>query len=141
MKKYFRDFLHRGFLAMGGGPIVMAIVYFIRGKTGVVDSLSTDTVLFGVLTVSLLTFIAAGITVVYQIERLPIFSAMLIHGVVLYLDYLIIYLVNGWLKNDILPFIIFTIWFVLGYLVIWLIIYLITRAYAKKLTDGIKADK
>ena len=126
---------------MGGGPIVMAIVYFILGKTGVVDSLSTDTVLFGVLTVSLLTFIAAGITVVYQIERLPIFSAMLIHGVVLYLDYLIIYLVNGWLKNDILPFIIFTIWFVLGYLVIWLIIYLITRAYAKKLTDGIKADK
>lgn len=127
MKKHVIDFLKRGFVAMGFGPIVMAIIFAILGATGVVETLSVWEMAKGILTVSLMAFIAAGVTVVYQIERLPIIYATLIHGVALYLDYAIIYLVNGWLKSEALPFAIFSVCFVLGYALIWVIVYLFIR--------------
>lgn len=54
----------------------------------------------GIVTVTLLAFIAAGIGVVYQIERLPLLSATAIHAGALYLDYLLIYLLNNWIPRD-----------------------------------------
>ena len=133
MKQYILEFLKRGLMVSVGGPVVLAIVYGILGATGTVLSFTPREVVMGIFSSALLAFIAAGITVVYQIERLPLFAAVLIHGVALYADYILIYLLNGWLKSQIIPIAIFTAAFVVGYAVIWLCIYKATQSETKQL--------
>lgn len=118
---------------MGFGPIILAMIYAILGATGVVESIAVGEVVLGVLSISLMAFIAAGITVVYQIESLPLIFAILLHGIALYLDYAIVYLVNGWLAEGALTFIIFTTCFVVGYAVVWAIVYLCIRRSTDRL--------
>ena len=125
MKQYVKEFLKRGLLCAAGGPIVMAIIYGIIGFSGAVDTLSPTMVCTDILSVTLMAFIAAGITMVYQIERLPLLSAILIHGGVLYVDYLLIYLLNDWIPKGGIG--IFTLIFGLGYAAVWLVIYLSIR--------------
>lgn len=135
MKKYMLTFLIRGLMAASGGPVVLAIVYGILGAVGVIETLTPGEVCMGILTVSLLAFAAAGVGVVYQIERLPVFWAALIHGVSLYAVYILIYLLNGWLKSQWLPVAIFTAAFVLGYGVIWCVIYICTKRTTERLNE------
>ena len=54
-------------------------------------------------------------------------SAILIHGAVLYLDYLIMYLINDWIPRNFKSLSFFTIIFVVGYAIIWVGIYLFTK--------------
>ena len=127
MKKFAKEFLLRGLIACGGGPVVLAIIYGILGATGTVSHLSPGEVCMGILTVTLLAFIVAGMTAIYQLEQLPLISAILIHGAGLYAAYILIYLLNGWLKQQLIPIAIFTAAFIAGYAVIWLIIYTLTK--------------
>jgi cytochrome c oxidase assembly factor CtaG len=53
--------------------------------------------------------------------------AILIHGSVLYISYLVTYLLNDWLEQGMLPILIFSGIFVFGYLTIWIVIYCITK--------------
>lgn len=128
MKKYALEFVHRGLLAAAGGPVILAIVYGILGAVGVIESLSAAEVCVGILSITVMAFIAAGITMVYTIESLPLISAILLHAGVLYLDYLIMYLLNNWMPRNFTAFGIFTAIFVVGYAIIWLGIYLATKA-------------
>jgi cytochrome c oxidase assembly factor CtaG len=57
----------------------------------------------------------------------------LIHGGVLYLSYLGTYLLNGWLDRGLMPILIFTGLFLLGYLVIWVVIYSIIKRKTDKI--------
>ena len=138
MKKNVIEFFKRGMCFMGFGPIILVIIWGILGVCNVIESLSVSTVVFGILTVSFMAFVAAGVTVVYQIERLPLLYATLIHGIVLYLDYAIIYLLNGWIKDGATPFVIFTIIFVIGYGLIWGIVYLFIRKDVEKMNRKVK---
>ena len=104
-----------------------------NGATGTVDAFSPREVCLGILTVTLLAFLVAGMTAIYQLERLPLTGAIAIHGIVLYLIYIGIYLCNGWLKQQLLPILVFTGVFVLGYALIWLIIYLVNKHNIKQL--------
>ena len=135
MKKFAKEFLFRGLIAASGGPIVLASVYGILGATGTVSSFSPTEVCMGILTVTLLAFIVAGMTAIYQLEQLPLFSAILIHGAGLYVAYILIYLLNGWLKQQLIPILIFTAIFIAGYAFIWLIIYCIHKKAADVLTQ------
>ena len=137
MKKYILDFLHRGIIASVGGPIILAIIYAVLYANGVVDMLSTIEVVKGIITSAILAFIAGGINFVYNIERLQIAPAALIHFAVLYLDYILIYLFNGWIVNSLEVIIIFTSIFALGFALIWLIIYLTTRKKIKKMNKNL----
>ena len=139
MKKHIFAFLKRGLTLSVGGPIILAIIYGILGATGEAQTLTPGEVCMGILTISFMAFIAAGITTVYDIEQLPLFSAILLHGVALYLDYILVYLLNGWLKSELIPVLIFTAVFVAGYAVIWLIIYFSTRNAAGKLNKRLQA--
>ena len=138
MKKHIVQFLKRGLMAAAGGPVVLAIVYGILGAVGVIETLTPEAVCTGILTVTLMAFIAAGITVVYEIEKLPLFSAILLHGVALYADYILIYLLNGWLKSQLVPIAIFTGIFIVGFALIWLIIYRVTKSTADSLSQKLK---
>ena len=94
MKKYLPQFFLRGLCAMGFGPIVLAIIYGSLGAAGIAASLTPTEVCLGILSIALMAFIAGGVTMVYQIESLPLLSAILLHGGALYLDYLIMYLLK-----------------------------------------------
>ena len=137
MKKYVVEFLKRGMSFCFGGPLVLAIVYGILGLVGAVESFTVGEVVTGIFSSTLLAFIAAGVTVIYTIDKLSPFSAALIHGAVLYLDYILLYLFNGWLQSSLKPIMIFTICFVLGYLIIWAIVFVITRKCTKKLNESL----
>lgn len=135
MKSFWKDFLFRGLIACAGGPIVLAIIYGIIGATGEVTSLTPQEVCLGILTITLLAFTVAGMTAIYQVEKLPLASAILIHGGVLYATYLLIYLINGWLQKDLVPILVFTGIFLLVYLLIWVIIYSVEKAKIRKINE------
>lgn len=133
MKKHALDFLRRGLTACGLGPLVLAVLYLILHHSGTLQTLTVGQVCIGIFSLSALAFIAGGMNMIYQIERLPLMVAILIHGCVLYVSYLITYLVNDWLEWGIVPILVFSGIFILGYLAIWAVIYSII----KKNTDRI----
>ena len=141
MKKYVLEFVQRGLMVAAGGPVVLAIIYGILGATGVIDTLTPWEVCKGILSITLMAFIAAGITTIYTVERLPLISAILIHAGVLYLDYLMIYLVNNWLARDLTAFGIFTGAFVGGYAIIWVCIYFVTKSKTEQVNRKLRANE
>ena len=140
MKKHVMDFIKRGMMAAWGGPVILAIIYACLGSNGVVETLTVKEVCMGILSSAVMAFIAAGIPVVYQVEQLPLPMAILIHGGVLYLDYLLVYLMNGWLKSQLGPIAVFTVIFAAGFALIWLIIYLTTRKQINWLNSKMQAQ-
>ena len=133
MKKFWKEFLLRGLICAAGGPVILAIIYGILGATGAVESFSPQEVCTGILTITLMAFIVAGMTAIYQVEQLPLPTMILLHGGALYIVYILTYLLNGWLPADLTPILVFTGIFVVGYGLIWLIIYFVERAKADKL--------
>lgn len=138
MKKYLLEFFRRGVAAWGVGPIVLAVLYAILHSQGVVDTLTVEEVCTGIISLSVLAFIAGGINFLYQIERLPLLVAILIHGSVLYICYLLTYLSNGWLDWGTIPVMVFSLIFGVGYLVIWAVIYSVIRRNTAKVNEILK---
>ncbi len=136
--KYYKDFILRGLVAMGFGAIALSAIYAILGLCGVVEALPVYSVSLGYITVTLLAFLCGGMTVVYKIEELAISAAITLHGIVLYIAYAIMYLVNGWLKDGIIPFLIFTAVFIIGFVLVWIIIYFITIRNTKLINNRLK---
>ena len=139
MNTHVKEFLKRGLMAAGGGPGVIAIVYGILGATGAVESLTPGQVCLEILTVTLLAFIVAGTTVVYQIEKLPLGWAITLHGISLYAAYILTYLINGWLQRQLVSVLVFTGVFIVGYAVIWLVIWLSTRKNTAAINKKLQA--
>ena len=138
MKKFVLEFVRRGFIATGLGPIVLAIVYLILKQSAAIDTLTVNQVCIGIFSLSALAFIAGGMNAIYQVERMPLMTAILIHGRTLYIGYLGTYLLNDWLDFGVIPIIVFTAIFVVGYIVIWAIIYSIIRRNTAKLNEMLK---
>lgn len=134
-----KEFLKRGMAAAWGGPVILAIVYGILGATKAVESLTPREVCMGVLSITLMAFIAAGVTAVYQSERLPLPSAILIHAGVLYLDYLVMYLFNSWIPRNWTAIGVFTAIFAAGFALVWLIIYCVERKKILSLNKKLKS--
>ena len=127
MKKFVLEVLRRGMVACGFGPMILVVLYLILKRSTGLETLTVDEVCVGIVSLSMLAFVAGGMNALYQIERLPLMLAILIHGGVLYISYLGTYLINGWLEWGMTPVLVFTGIFVLGYLMIWVVIYFITK--------------
>lgn len=140
MKKFCKEFLFRGLLCASGGPIVLAIIYGILGSSGSAEAIPATEVCLGIVTITLLAFVAAGMTAIYQMEQLPLPMMILLHGGGLYIAYIIAYLINGWLQKTFVPILVFTGIFAAGYAVIWLIIYSITKAKTEALNKKLKSN-
>ncbi len=138
MKKHILEFLRRGLAACGFGPLVLAVLYGILHRQGLIQILTVQEVCTGILSLTALAFIAGGMNVLYQIERLPLMVAILIHGTVLYVSYLITYLLNGWLEWGSIPVLAFSGIFVVGYLAIWAIIYAIIKKRTQRINEVLK---
>ena len=141
MKKNVLEFIRRGLLAGGFGPLVLGVVYLILQSQAGIESLSVNEVCTGIVSLYVLAFVAGGMNIVYQIERLPLMVAILVHGGVLYVGYLVTYLLNGWLKSGITPFVVFTAIFILGYLAVWAVIFSVTKRNTKKLNEMLKKQQ
>ena len=137
MKKFALDFLRRGASASCIGPFVLAIIYLILHSSGRMDTLDPTAAAAGIISLSVLAFIAGGMNAVYQIERLPLSAAILIHGSVLYAAYLATYIINGWLDDGWLPILVFTVIFAVGYPLIWAIIYAVVRRSTDKINKAL----
>lgn len=138
MKQFSLEFLRRGLVACGFGPVVLAILYLILQKSAGLETLTVKEVCTGIFSLTALAFIAGGMNAIYQMERLPLMAAILIHGCVLYLGYLVTYLVNDWLELGTTPFLVFSGIFVVGYLAIWAIIYCIIKRRTARLNEMLK---
>ena len=135
------EFLRRGIVSFGFGPLILAIIYMILQDCGLLQSLSVHEVCLGILTLSALAFLAGGMNFIYQIEQLPLMVAILIHGIVLYIGYLLTYLINGWLEWGTTPVLAFSGIFILGYLIIWGLIYSVTKRKTDSLNDMLRKNQ
>ena len=138
MKRIFFDFFRRGLAACGFGPLILAAIYLMLQGQGLLDVLTVQEVCMGIFTLAALAFIAGGMNALYQIERLPLMAAVTIHGSVLYVSYMATYLLNGWLEWGIMPVLVFSGIFVIGYLAIWAVIYAVIKRNTERLNAVLK---
>ena len=138
MKKTVLEFIRRGLTAWGFGPLILAVLYLVLQRQTGLETLTVREVCLGIFSLSALAFVAGGMNVVYQIERLPLMAAILLHGAVLYAGYLITYLANGWLVQSTTPILVFTGIFILGYLAVWAAIYTATRKKTRQINENLK---
>lgn len=138
MKKFISNFCLRGLIAMGFGPIVYGTIMLILHLCKV-DTTSNGLDIFkGILSTCIMAFIIAGISNIYQVESLSLMSKIMIHALSLYLVYLVFYLLNDWIIKDLKVIGIFSLIFFSGYIVIWIIIYIIERKKIKELNNKLK---
>lgn len=138
MKQRVFEFFRRGLIACGFGPMILAVLYLILDQRGAIETLTVRQVCLGIFSLSALAFIAGGMNIIYQIERLPLMTAILIHGCVLYISYLVTYLLNDWLEWGAVPILVFTGIFALGYLAVWAVIYSVTKRNTDKVNALLK---
>ena len=141
MKNIAKEFCRRGIAACGLGPLALAVIYLLLQYNGVVEALTVNEVCVGIFSLSALAFVAGGMNVVYQIERLPLMIAISIHGAVLYVSYLLTYLVNDWLDRGTAPILVFTGFFVVGYLLIWAVIYSIIKRNTDRINEAMRKSR
>lgn len=138
MKKIVSKFFMRGLMASGFGPLVYGIVMLILYLCNVETTSFGIDIFKGIISTYLLAFMVAGFTVIWEIERLGLGFAILIHGTVLYICYLLMYLINNWIGKDLTSIGIFSAIFVGGYVIIWIIIFITEKIKAKKLNKNLK---
>ena len=138
MNKYLKDFLHRGLIFGGFGPIILGIVYAII-ESGIDSfSLNGKEVMIAVISTYALAFIQAGASVFNQIEHWPISKALLCHFSTLYVIYTTCYIVNSWIPFKPIVLLIFSAVFAAVYFAIWLTVYICIRATERKLNAKIR---
>lgn len=138
MERFIPEFLRRGMIAAGIGPIVLAVIYLILRNAADLQTLTVSQVCIGIFSLTALSFVAGGMNALYQLERLPLMVAILIHGCVLYVSYLATYLLNDWLDMGVIPIVVFSAIFVVGYAVIWAIVYSIIKKSTSKLNERLR---
>ena len=138
MKKHVAEFIRRGLMACGFGPMVLAVLYLALQQNGGLETVSVNQVCLGIFSLSTLAFVAGGLNILYQMERLPLMLAILIHGSVLYGIYLGTYLLNGWLVWGITPILVFSGIFIVCYFAIWALILFTTKRRTGRLNQLLK---
>lgn len=137
-RTYVLRFLHRGAIFGGFGPIISGIVYLILSHSLEGFSLTGPQICVAILSTYLLAFLQAGASVFNQIEHWPVAKSTFFHFLTLYIAYLGCYLLNSWIPFEWIALLIFTLIFVVGYLVVWLTVVLSARGISRRLNDRLK---
>ena len=135
MKKYVKDFILRGLVAAGFGPIVAGIVYIVISMSIDNFTLTAGEVFLAIISTYILAFLQAGATVFNQIEHWPLLKSTFFHFITIYVAYVGCYLINSWIPFDLVFLAIFTAIFIAIYLVIWAIVYTTIKSTIKKLNS------
>lgn len=116
---YLFTYTHiQGLIAAGFGPLILAVVYYCLHQAGIITNLSVNEVAWGIFSTFLLAFVQGGAGAVFTIEKLSMKKATTIDFILIYFTLLMVYLLNGWIVIGI-----FTLIFIIGYFIIWTIIY------------------
>lgn len=135
MRKYVKDFLMRGMIFGGLGPIILGIIYLFISLSVNDFTVTGKEAFLAILSVYILAFIQAGASVFNQIESWSVAKSTVIHLSVIYFDYVLCYLINTWLPFEWIAVLIFTGVFVLTYFVIWITVVLILKKTSKSLNE------
>ncbi len=138
MNKYVKEFLHRGLMFSGFGPIIFGIIIFIVSKTTDSFILEAGEVLIGIVSTYLLAFVHAGASVFSQIEHWGIGKSLLCHLSTLYVAYSICYIINTWIPFEPKMLLLFTVIFMVIYFVVWGIVYFTIKATSKNFNAKLK---
>ncbi len=126
MNKYLKEFLHRGLLFAGFGPIIAGIILLFM------PSLNGKHVFMTIVSTYLLAFLQAGASVFNQIEEWSTLKSLTCHFGMLYFAYVGCYLVNRWIPFDANVLLIFTAAFAVLYFTVWIIVYTSIKLTSKK---------
>ncbi len=138
MNRYLKEFLHRGLVFAGFGPIILGIIFFILEKTLDDFSVSGGQILLGIVSTYILAFVQAGASVFNQIEHWSLPKSLFCHFSMLYAVYVICYILNSWIPFEWGVIGIFTAIFVIVYFAVWFTVYFIAKATGKKLNATLK---
>ena len=133
MNNYLKEYLKRGLMFGGFGPIIAGIVLFIINMCGVDITLSGVDVHLAIISTYILAFVQAGASVFNQIEHWPITKSLFFHFITIYLAYSLCYILNSWIPFELNVLLIFTAIFIVTYFIIWITVYLIVKLTSKKL--------
>ena len=138
MNKYFKEFLHRGLMFGGFGPIIVGIVIAILGVT--VEDFYIDgwQILLAIVSTYVLAFVQAGASVFNQIEHWSVGKSLLWHFVSIYLAYSLCYIANVWIPFEPMALLIFTAAFAVTYFIVWFSVYFAVRATQKRLNKNLR---
>lgn len=138
MNRHLKEFLHRGLVFAGFGPIIFGIIIFILEKTLDDISISAGHILLGIVSTYLIAFVQAGASVFNQIEHWSLPKSLLYHFGMIYAVYVICYIINSWIPFEWGVVGIFTAIFVVTYFIIWFTVYFVVKATGKKLNATLK---
>lgn len=138
MNRYLKEFLHRGLMFGGFGPIIVGIIYIILSEISENFLLDGSAVFFAIVSSYLLAFVQAGVSVFNQIEHWAITKSLFCHFGLLYVTYVLCYIVNSWIPFEWGVVGIFTAIFVLIYFIIWITVYSIVKLTKKRLNSALK---
>ncbi len=137
MNKYLKQYLLRGLIFGGFGPIIAGIVFLILQHTNTAIDLNGTQFFWAIISTYLLAFIQAGASVFNQIESWSTAKSLGVHFLSIYLAYSACYILNSWIPFDWVVIAIFSAIFIVLYLVIWFTVYLIVKNTSKKLNSAI----
>lgn len=141
MNKYLKEFFHRGLIFGGFGPIILGIIYAVLQNTAENFTLNGKEVLVGIISVYLLAFVHAGVSVINQIDSFSIPKALFCHLAILYVAYILCYLINDWIPFNPKVIFIFTAVFLAVYFCVWIIVFISIKITSKKLNAKLKNKK
>ena len=138
MNKYVKEYILRGLIFGGFGPIATGAVFLILELVGVDLGLNGISIFTAIVSTYALAFVHAGSSVFNQIEGWPIAKSMAVHFASLYVAYVFCYLINAWIPFAWEVIAIFTVIFIVGYLLVWAIVCIIIKSTSDKLNKSLK---
>ena len=133
MNKYVKEFLHRGLVFGGFGPIVVSIILLAINAAGEAVTLTAKDYFTSTVSIYLLAFVHAGASVFNQIEHWSLPKSVFFHFSSLYIVYSLCYMINSWIPFEPKVLLIFTAVFVAGYIAVWLTVMVILKITTKKM--------
>ena len=137
MNIYVKEFIKRGLMFSGLGPVTAALIIFIISQLEEIPALSGMQALIMVVSTYILAFVQAGATVFNQIEHWSLPKSLACHFASLYAVYVLCYLVNTWIPFNANVILIFTVIFAVSFFIIWTIVFLSVRHLSKKLNKNL----
>ena len=137
MNKYLKEFLHRGLMFSGFGPIILGIIFLIISNTSANFTVTPSQIFIGIISTYMIAFLQAGASVFNQIEGWSIPKSTFFHFLIIYIAYVGAYLLNSWLPFDPKVILIFTLIFAVVYLVVWITVVISIKIVSQKLNKKI----
>ena len=138
MNRYLKNFLHRGLIFAGFGPVVAGIVFLILQLSGVNVTLSGANIFSTVISTYIIAFLHAGSSLFHEIESFSPAKAMICQLSLIYTAYTGAYLINSWIPFNFTVLIIYTALFIVAYFAICLTVYLLTKLKSRELNREIE---